>query len=103
MNIGQSFAHILSRRLEAVEGNDLTSYRRALLRKLSSYKSSHSTAPPIYIRHPKQLVLPPYFEKAIPHTQKTVPHAGILTKHLRKTTFEMFLLVSNVVLAFRER
>jgi hypothetical protein len=73
------FSALFSRRLEAVEGNGPPSYRRALLRKISSYKSSHSTAPPIYIRHPKQLVLPPYFEKAIPHTQKTVPHAGILT------------------------
>ena len=107
MNIGQSFAHILSRRLEAVEGNGPPSYRRALLivhfsalfsrrleavegngppsyrsallRKISSYRSSQSPATLIYIRNPKQLVLPPYFEKAIPYTQKTVPHAGILT------------------------
>ena len=79
MNIGQSFAHILSRRLEAVEGNGPPSYRSALLRKISSYRSSQSPATLIYIRNPKQLVLPPYFEKAIPYTQKTVPHAGILT------------------------
>ena len=41
-------------------------------------------------------------EEVFPHITKNLPHARILTRHLRKTTFEMFQNVSNVVLAFRE-
>ena len=47
------------------------------------------------------VLFPPYFEKAFPTLQKTIPHTLILTRHLRKTTFEMFQNVSNVVSAFR--
>jgi hypothetical protein len=46
------------------------------------------------------VLFPPYFEKAFPTFQKTIPHTLILTRHLRKTTFEIFQNVSNVILAF---
>ena len=46
------------------------------------------------------VLFPPYFEKAFPTLQKTLPHTMILTRHLRKTTFEKVSLFSNVVYPF---
>ena len=43
------------------------------------------------------------FRKGISHSSKTVPHVWILTRHLSEITFEVVLLVSNVILTFRGR
>ena len=97
-----SFA-LCPRRLAAVEGNGPPSQLRAMLKKHSSYRSHHSPATTTYIRHAKHVRFFPHSERSIPHFSKKLPLNPKITFETRKTTFEVFQNVSNIILAFRER